>query len=326
MGNQRMVSRSPTTPRIQKPRAQGGRASVQTVSVEGRELRLSNLEKVMYPSTGFTKGQVIDYYARMAPAILPYLTGRPLTLKRYPDGVDGEAFYEKMCPLHRPDWVHTATVAGSGKRGYVEFCLIEDLPSLVWVANLASLELHTLLWSVAHPDRPGCMVFDLDPGPGADIIDCARVAMRFQTLLADLKLKCFAKSSGGKGLHVYVPLNTPVTFSRTKAMSRSMAELIERDDPAHVTSNMRKELRTGKVFVDWSQNDVHKTTVSVYSLRARETPTVSMPLDWDEVKAATRRNNAKGLSVDSDAALARVKSEGDLFAPVLALRQKLPAG
>lgn len=327
-----------------RPRASGRRAGRRKTSPEAsgaprtparhgatltygkRELHLSNLDKALYPSVGFTKGQVIDYYARIAPVILPYLKGRPLTLKRYPNGVDRGSFYEKMCPSHRPDWVATTTrVVSSNERKYVQYCVIEDAATLIWVANLASLELHTLLSREEDGDRPTFMVFDHDPGEGADIIDCIGVALRFRTMLKDLKLECFAKTSGGKGLHVYVPLNTAVTFEQTKNLSRAMAQIMERDDPKHVTALMRKELRVGKVFVDWSQNDNHKTTVTAYSLRAREYPTVSTPVSWEELAEVRKGKDASRLVFRSEQALERVEKSGDLFAPVLKLKQKLPA-
>lgn len=311
---------SPEAPALTRAAANAGNR----VNVDGREIRLSNLDKVLYDSIGFTKGQVIDYYARIAPVILPYLKGRPLTLKRYPDGVNREYFYEKMCPSHRPPWVATAKIESTHERRTIHYCLVEDTATLVWVANLASLELHTLLATADDIARPTFMVFDHDPGEGADILDCARVALRFHTMLNDLGLKSFAKTSGGKGLHVYVPLNTPVTFSETKDLSRAMAQLMERDDPKRVTSNMRKDLRPGKVFIDWSQNDHHKTTVTVYSLRAREYPTVSTPVAWEELEEALERKDASRLDFRNDQTLARVNKLGDLFAPVLKLKQTLP--
>ena len=297
-----------------------------TLNIAGRQIHLSNLQKVLYPSSGFTKGQVIDYYARIAPTILPYLQGRPLTLKRYPDGVNAAFFYEKMCPSHRPDWVTTARLPSTGgKRAYIDYCVIDDTATLLWVANLASLELHTLLGTAAHPLRPDFMVFDLDPGPGTTLLDCARIALRFHGLLKDLHLQSLPRTSGGKGLHLCIPLNTPVTFEQTKTLSRAMAQVLERDDPSHITSNMRKDLRPGKVFVDWSQNDHHKTTVTTYSLRAREQPTACTPLSWDELTQAIRHNDANRLVFQSDQTLRRVDKQGDLFAPLLTLHQSLPS-
>src|ERR1700720_31189 len=245
--------------------------------VEGKKLSVSNLEKVLYPKVGFTKGQVVDYYIRIAPVLLPHLKDRPLTMKRYPDGVEGEFFYEKNCPSHRPSWVKTAKVWSEGNNRTMEYCLANDLPTLVWAANRADLELPTSLSRKRKIDRPTMMVFDLDPGPPADIVQCCQVGLWLRDLLAKLKLKSFAKTSGSKGLQVYVPLNTSVTFNQTKDLSRALAQHLETDRADLVTSNMSKAVRKGKVFVDWSQNDEHKTTICVYSLRAREEPTVSTP-------------------------------------------------
>jgi bifunctional non-homologous end joining protein LigD len=290
-----------------------------------RTLRVSNLGKVLYPKAGFTKGQVIDYYARIAPVMLPHVRDHPVTLKRYPDGVEAGFFYEKMCPAYRPDWMKIAPRASSGgKRATVEYCLLSDAPSLVWVANLAALELHTMLSRAKSADRPLYMVFDHDPGEGVTLLDCIAIALRFREMLAHLGLQSFPKTSGGKGLHLYVPLNTTVTFDQTKLFSRSLAQLLERDDPQHVTTNMSKALRVGKVFVDWSQNDDHKTTVAVYSLRARERPTVSTPVTWDEVERAHKKKDADSLLFTADQVLQRVEKLGDVFAPVLKLKQKLP--
>ena len=294
-------------------------------TVDGRKLRLSNLDKVLYPKPGFTKGQVIDYYARIAPALLPHLHGRPLTLKRYPDGVEGEFFYEKQCPAHRPDWVETAAIWSRHNNHNIDFCLANDLPTLVWAANLADLELHTSLSMAAEITRPTMMVFDLDPGAPADIVDCCRVGLWVRDLFADLGLECYPKTSGSKGLQVYVPLNVETSYDETKPFSRAVAELLEKQHPKHVVSRMTKSLRPGKVLVDWSQNDEHKTTVNVYSLRAKERPTVSTPVSWDEVEACLRKKSADVITFDSDQVLARVDEQGDLFAPVLTLTQELPS-
>src|SRR3954470_14301174 len=293
-----------------------------TVRAANRDVPVSNPQKVLYPSANFTKSDVVRYYMDVAPYLLPHLKGRPLTLKRYPNGVDGTFFYEKMCPSHRPDWVATTQVKTTNRQ--IEFCVVNDAATLAWVANLASLELHTLLSRAADVLRPTFMVFDHDPGDGAGLLDCIRVAQRFRDLLARLGLQSFAKTSGGKGLHVYVPLNTPVTFDDTKLFSRVVAQLLEKEDPAHVTTNMRKELRVGKVFVDWSQNDRHKTTACAYSLRARTRPTVSTPVEWDELDRALRKNDPDLLTFETADVLKRVKRKGDLFAPVLRLKQKLP--
>jgi bifunctional non-homologous end joining protein LigD len=283
---------------------------------------------VLYPSTGFTKGGVIDYYRRIAPALLGHLRDRALTMKRYPDGVEGQYFYEKECPSHRPPWVRTAPIQTQGRRGggrkTINFCVIDDLPTLIWAANLADLELHTSLSLVEDSQRPTMVVFDLDPGPPADVVDCAQVALWLRELLGELGLECFAKTSGSKGLHFHIPLNTAVTYEQTKPFAHALARLLEKRNPERVTSNMKKELRKGKVFIDWSQNDDFKTTVCVYSLRARERPTVATPVTWEEVGAALESGDAASLTFDSDAALERVEQHGDLFEPLLELKQTLP--
>src|SRR5215813_2866038 len=292
--------------------------------VEGKKLAVSNLNKILYPNAGFTKGQVIDYYIRIAPVLLPHLKDRPLTMKRYPDGVEGEFFYEKNCPSHRPKWVQTAKVWSEGNQRIMQYCLANDLPTLVWAANLADLELHTSLSRKNKIERPTTMVFDLDPGAPADIVQCCQVGLWLRDLLAKMKLKAFAKTSGSKGLQVYVPLNTPVTFDQTKDLSRAFAQLLEHEHGNLVTSNMSKSVRKGKVFVDWSQNDEHKTTICVYSLRAKEEPSVSTPVTWDEVANCSKKKKADLLKFRSDQVLARVEKKGDLFEPVERLKQKLP--
>jgi bifunctional non-homologous end joining protein LigD len=294
------------------------------VEIDGRRLRLSNLDKVFYPATGFTKREVIDYYVRIAPALLPHLADRPLTLKRYPDGVAGPFFYEKRCPSHRPPWIRTEAVWSEGNQDVIHFCVVDGVASLAWVANLASLELHTYLHRAPRVDRPTFMVFDLDPGPPADAVQCCEVALRVRDLLDELGLRCFPKTSGSKGVQVYVPLDGAVGYDRTKAFARGVAERLEAERGDLVVSSMKKALRTGKVLVDWSQNDVHKTTVCAWSLRARDRPTVSTPLRWREVEAALRARDAGMLIFDAAAAVERFERDGDLFAPVLSLRQALP--
>jgi bifunctional non-homologous end joining protein LigD len=294
------------------------------VRIGGKALTISNLDKVFYPKVGFTKGQVIDYYIRVSKALVPHLKDRPLTLKRYPNGVEGEFFYEKRCPKYRPEWFKTATIWSEGNQANIDFCLANDLPSLVWAANLGDLELHTFLSRKQSPKRPTMMVFDLDPGPPANIINCVRVAFWLKEVLDRLKLKSFPKTTGSKGLQLYVPLNTPVTFDQTKLFARTLAQLLTRDHSDDVVYDMKKAVRTGKVFVDWSQNDDHKTTVCVYSLRAKERPTVSTPLEWEELERFKRGGKAEQLEFDSDAVLKRVEKMGDLFEPVLTLKQKLP--
>ena len=292
--------------------------------VGGRKLAVSNLNKVLYPKVGFTKGQVIDYYIRIAPVLLPHLKDRPLTMKRYPNGVEGEFFYEKNCPAHRPKWVRTAKVWSEGNNRTMDYCLANDLPTLVWAANLADLELHTSLARKKDVARPTMMVFDLDPGAPADIVQCCQVGLWLRDLLAKMKLKSFPKTSGSKGLQVYVPLNTAVTFDQTKDLSRALAQYLEGEHSNLVTSNMSKALRKNKVFVDWSQNDEHKTTICVYSLRAKEEPTISTPVTWDEVANCLKKKKADLLKFPSDKTLARVAKNGDLFEPVETLKQKLP--
>ncbi len=292
--------------------------------VADRKLQVSNLDKVLYPKAGFTKADVIDYYIRIAPVLLPHLKDRPLTMKRYPNGVEGEFFYEKNCPVHRPKWVQTAKVWSEGNQRIMHYCLANDLPTLVWAANLADLELHTSLSRKNKVERPTMMVFDLDPGAPADIVQCCQVGIRLRELLDGMKLKAFAKTSGSKGLQVYVPLNTAVTYDETKGLSRSLAQRLEAGHPDRVTANMSKAVRKGKVFVDWSQNDEHKTTVCVYSLRAKEEPTVSTPVTWSEVENCLKKKRADLLKFRSDQTLARIEKQGDLFEPVETLKQKLP--
>lgn len=294
------------------------------VKVAGEELTLSNLDKVFYPATGFTKGEMLDYYLKVAPFLLPHLAGRPVTLKRYPDGAADDFFYQKECPAHRPAFVPTAPVWSEGNQRNVNFCLLEDVPSLLWAANIAALELHTSLSLAADTATPTMLVFDLDPGPPATIVDCAQVALWLKTVFDHHDLQSFPKTSGSKGLQVYVPLNTKTGYDRTKPFARALAQLLEKQHPAAVVSLMTKKLRTGKVLVDWSQNDEHKTTVCVYSLRARPRPTVSTPVTWQEVEAAWKMREPELLTFEAGAVLARLDRLGDLFAPVLTLKQKLP--
>jgi bifunctional non-homologous end joining protein LigD len=278
---------------------------------------------VLYPKAGFTKSQVIDYYARVARVLLPHLHDRPLTLKRYPEGVEGFHFYEKRCPSFRPDWLKTAPIWSERKQEQISFCLANDLPSLIWAANLADLELHTSLARYQQPNRPTVLVFDLDPGPGVDVIDCAEIALRLREFLQKYQLDSFVKTSGSKGLQVYVPLNTAVTFEQTKGFARHAAEQLTLAHPDRVIQRMEKRLRHGKIFIDWSQNDAHKTTVCVYSLRAMEQPTVSTPLSWDEVAEAASRSSGARLSFLTEDVLQRIEKMGDLFEPVLKMKQKI---
>ncbi len=292
--------------------------------VAGRTLGVSNLDKVLYPKDGFTKGELINYYIQIAPVLLPHLKDRPLTMKRYPDGVEGEFFYEKNCPSHRPNWVQTVKVWSESNQRTVQYCLAQDLPTLIWAANLADIELHTSLARKKNTACPTMMVFDLDPGPPADIVQCCQVGLWLREILAGMKLQCWAKTSGSKGLQVYVPLNTVVTYEQTKELSHAIAEHLEREHPDLVVSKMAKALRKGKIFVDWSQNDEHKTTICVYSLRAREKPTASTPVTWEEVAATVKKKNARKLIFRCDQTLVRVDKLGDLFEQVATVKQRLP--
>jgi len=294
------------------------------VEVEGKHLKLSNLDKVLYPAAGFTKGQVIDYYARVAPVLLPHLKDKPLTMKRYPVGVDQEFFFEKNAPKHRPDWVKTAPIWSYGNKRDVNYILANDLATLIWVANLASLELHPSLSLAKDISFPTMIVFDLDPGPPADMVECAQVGMWLREIFEHFGLKSFPKTSGSKGLQIYVPLHTPTSYEKTKPFAHALARLLEEEHPDLVVSDMKKAIRTGKVLVDWSQNDEHKTTISVYSLRARERPTVSTPLKWEEVERVLAKKDPKLVVFEAPQVLERVQKIGDLFEPVLKLKQKLP--
>jgi bifunctional non-homologous end joining protein LigD len=299
-------------------------ASDRRVEVESRELKLTNLDKVLYPKASFSKGEVVDYYAKVASAMVPHLRRRPLTLRRFPEGVDDSeaAFFEKRCPKHRPEWVRTAPVPVEGDT--IDFCLCEDLPTLVWMAQLAAIELHPSLSLAEDLERPTVLAFDLDPGAPADVLDCCRVALRLRELFAHFDVECFPKTSGSKGLQVYVPLNTKASYEETKPLAKAIAQLLEKQTPDQVVSKMKKVDRKGKVFVDWSQNHSRKTTIAVYSLRARERPTVSTPVSWEEVEGALERDDRECLVFEADDVLERIDRHGDLFAPVLELHQQLP--
>lgn len=292
--------------------------------VAGRRLSLSNLEKDLYPAYGFTKAEILEYYRRISPFILPHLKGRALTLKRYPEGVNRDFFFAKRCPSFRPAWVKTAEVPQEDGEG-MTVCLVNDLSTLVWVENLASIELHVPLARAASPGTPDSLVFDLDPGEGAGILDCSRVALILRDLLSPLGLTGYVKTSGMKGLHVYVPLNRKeTTFADTKRFSKAVAEVLQRNDPDLVTAKMAKAERKKKVFINWSQNDAKKTMVCVYSLRAREKPFVSFPLAWQELEDLAGRGDPERLHVLHSEALGRAEKEGDLFREVLTKKQKLP--
>jgi bifunctional non-homologous end joining protein LigD len=296
----------------------------QIVEVGGRRLKLTNLEKVLYPATGFTKGQVIDYYARFAPALVPHLAGKPLTLKRYPSGVDQQFFFEKNATKHRPEWVQTAPIWSEGNQREINYILANDLATIVWLANLAAIELHPSLSLAQDIECPRTMVFDLDPGPPANIVQCCQVGLWLRAIFEHFKLESFPKTSGSKGLQLYVPLNTKTSYDETKPFAHALARLLENEHRDLVVSDMKKAIRTGKVLVDWSQNDEHKTTISVYSLRARERPTVSTPVTWDEVDRTLRKKDASLLVFEAQQVLHRLEKMGDLFAPLLKLKQKLP--
>jgi bifunctional non-homologous end joining protein LigD len=291
------------------------------VDVEGRRLRLSNLDKVLYPEAGFTKGQVIDYYTRVAPLLLPHLRGRALTLRRYPNGVEESHFFEKQKPSHAPEWVRSEPIEAGDRT--IDFVLCDDLPTLVWLANLADLELHPSLALAEGADSPTVLAFDLDPGPPAALEQCCEVALLVRDTLGHLGLECVPKTSGSKGMQLYVPLNSGATYDQTKPFAHGVARLLEDRHKNQVVSVMKKEVRKGKVFIDWSQNDRHKTTVGVYSLRARPRPTVSMPLLWEEVEEGAA-GDAGHLVFEAGEALERLDELGDLFAPVLDTEQELP--
>ena len=293
------------------------------VQVGGRTLSLSNLDKVLWPRTGTTKGEAINYYARVAETLVPHLTGRPLTRVRFPDGVDGERFYEKRAPKGTPEWVNTAPV-GMDKAGVIDFVVCDDTPTLIWLAQMGALELHPSLSKAATMECPSVVAFDLDPGPPAAIRECCLVALRVRELFGNFGLESFAKTSGSKGIQVYVPLNGEETYDTVKPFSQAVAQALEKAEPALVVSRMTKSLRIGKVLVDWSQNTRSKTTVAAYSLRARERPTISTPVMWDEVESGASGDDE--LVFEAEDVLARIEGHGDLFGPVLELEQSLPAG
>ena len=292
------------------------------LEVEGREVLISNPDKVFYPKTGFTKAQVIDYYIRVAPALLPHVKGRPLSLKRYPHGVEVSYFYQKEAPPARPKWVKTTPVPSTDRT--INYVVCNDLATLVWLANAANLEFHTFMHTAKDLARPTQIAFDLDPGPGADALTCDRVALMLKEHFDALKLKAFPKVSGSKGVQLHLPLNTPATYEETKLFSRHFAVALSREHPGLVTALMRKELRKGKVFIDWSQNDEHKTTSCAYTLRGTPTPSVAAPVEWKELKAAVEADDITLLRFTPEQVLRRVKKKGDLFAAVETLKQRLP--
>lgn len=297
------------------------------VEVDGRELKLTNLDKVLYPEAGFTKGEVVDYYARVAPAIVPHLAGRALTLRRFPEGVDDTdaAFFEKRCPKHRPEWVKTTRVLAGPRSGHIDYCVCEDRATLIWMAQLAAIELHPSLSLGAKHEQPTVLAFDLDPGPPAEVLACGRVALRLREVFDHVGLECFVKTSGSKGLQVYVPLNTTTSYEETRPFAQAIAQLLAKQTPDEVIAKMgKKTLRAGKVLIDWYQNNERKTTIAVYSLRARERPTVSTPVTWEEIERAVETDDAGSLVFEAKDVLKRLDEHGDLFAPALELKQKLP--
>jgi bifunctional non-homologous end joining protein LigD len=297
------------------------------VEVDGKELRLTNLDKVLYPEVGFTKGEMVDYYAKVAPAIVPHLVGRAVTLRRFPEGVEDldSAFFEKRCPKHRPKWVKTTRVQAGPNAGKIDFCVCDSLPTLIWMAQLAAIELHPSLSLGRAPKRPTVLAFDLDPGPPADVVDCSRVALRLREVLGQLELESFVKTSGSKGMQLYVPLNGKATYEDTRPFAQALAQLIAKQSPDEVLAKMGKKTdRSGKVLIDWYQNNERKTTISVYSLRARERPTVSTPVTWEEVEAVAESGDGSSLVFEAGDVLKRIEQQGDLFAPVLELEQRLP--
>ena len=302
-------------------------ATSRVVEVDGRELKLTNLDKVLYPEAGFTKGEMVDYYARVAAAMVPHLSGRAVTLRRFPEGVDDldSAFFEKRCPKHRPTWVKTTNVRAGPHAGNIDFCVCDSLPTLIWMAQLAAIELHPSLSLGRAPARPTVLAFDLDPGPPADVVDCCHVALRLRDMFGHFGVQSFPKTSGSKGMQVYVPLNRKdVDYDVTKPFAKAIAQLLEKQTPEKVVSKMKKVEREGKVFVDWSQNHRSKTTIAAYSLRARARPTCSTPLRWEEVETCADSGDGSPLVFEAGDVLERVEQQGDLFAPVLELEQELP--
>jgi bifunctional non-homologous end joining protein LigD len=293
------------------------------LEVAGRRLAIRNLDRVVFPRTGTTKAQLLDFYVRMADVVLPHVRDRLLHLHRYPEGVEGPRFWQKACPEHRPPWVQTTPVWSEDKQANIDFCVAGDLPTLVWAVNIGSIELHTSLHRRDGPHHPTTMAFDLDPGEGVDVVGCAEVALRLHDVLGGLGLRSFVKTSGSKGLQVYVPLNTDATYAATKPVARAIAEGLEGAWPERVVSRMARSLRAGRVLIDWSQNTEHKSMVCAYSVRAKTRPTVSTPVRWEEVDRAAAAQDASLLVFEMDDVLRRVREQGDLFAPVLSLQQGL---
>lgn len=293
------------------------------ITVGGRRLSIRRLDRIVFPRTATTKGELLDYYVRVGDVMLPHLRERLLHMHRYPEGVEGPRFWQKGCPEHRPAWMQTAPVWSRDKQANIDFCVVDELPALLWAVNIGSIELHTSLHTRADMQRPTTLAFDLDPGEGVDVIACAEVALRLRELLDGVGLRAFAKTSGSKGLQVYVPLNADVTYAQAKPAAKAIAEFLERDRPDLVVSRMAKALRRGKVLIDWGQNSEHKSMVCAYSVRAKARPTVSTPLLWDEVEAAVGAADAEMLAFEMTDVPARVARHGDLFADVLAREQQI---
>ena len=286
-------------------------------------LSIRHLDRVVFPRAGTTKAELLDYYVRIADAMVPHLRGRLLHMHRYPEGVEGPRFWQKGCPEHRPEWVPTTPVWSAGKRANIDYCVVNELRALLWAVNIGSIELHTSLHPAADPHGPTVLAFDLDPGEGVDALACAEVALLLRDALAGVGLRTFVKTSGSKGLQVYVPLNTPVTYAETKPAARGIAELLEARQPERIVSRMAKRLRAGKVLIDWSQNTEHKSMICAYSVRAKARPTVSTPLHWGEVEAALDAGEPERLVFEMGDVLERVAADGDLFADALTLEQRL---
>jgi bifunctional non-homologous end joining protein LigD len=291
--------------------------------VGGRQLTIRNLDRILFPATGTTKADVLAYYASISPVMLPHLEDRLLHMHRYPEGVEGPRFWQKACPEHRPDWLATAPVWSRDKQAYIEYCVVNEPAALLWAVNLGSIELHSSLHRREDLHRPTVLAFDLDPGAGTNILHCCEIALRLRELFDVLELVAYPKTSGSKGLQLYVPLNIEVTYEVTKRGARQIAELLEDETPAAVVSRMARAARAGKVLIDWSQNTEHKSMVSVYSVRAKAKPTVSTPLSWREVEDAVDAGAPERLSFEMADVLERVEERGDLFAPVLTRRQDL---
>ena len=295
----------------------------QTVTIGSHTVQLSNLEKMFYPDAEFSKGDIIEYYRRIAPAILPHVKGFPVVMKRYPSGVEGEAFYERRCPPGRPEWIPTREIPAQTEKP-VYSCIINDEASIIWLANLANIEIHTLLYRSERIGIPTSVVFDLDPGAPADILDCTWVALRLRETLNHIGLDSRVKTSGGKGLHLVIPLNGPADFEKSNAFAKKIARDFERKYPERVTANIRRVNRVGKVLIDWSQNTPHKSTVAPYSLRAKSWPSVSTPVMWEELEQVLRSKDREALEFVAEDVVTRVEEYGDLFGDVLTRKQAIP--